>query len=63
VPLEYLLSETDCPFLTPEPHRGHRNQPAYVKYVVKRIAYLTGVDEDYVAQTLVENAKKAFQIQ
>lgn len=62
VPLEVLLSETDCPFLTPEPYRGKRNQPAYVKYVVKRIAHITGVDEDFVADTLLDNAKKAFNI-
>lgn len=62
VPLEYLLSETDCPFLTPEPYRGKRNQPAYVKYVVRKIAQVTGIDEDYVTETLVENAKKVFSI-
>ncbi len=62
VPLEVLLSETDCPFLTPEPYRGKRNQPAYVKYVVKRIAQITGIDEDFVTDTLLENAKKVFNI-
>ena len=62
VPLEFLLSETDCPFLTPEPYRGKRNQPAYVKYVVKKIAQITGINEDYVTESLVENAKKSFNI-
>lgn len=62
VPVDLLLSETDCPFLTPEPYRGKRNQPAYVKYVVHRIAKITGLQADDVAETLVDNAYKAFEI-
>jgi TatD DNase family protein len=38
VPLDWLLLETDCPFLTPEPFRGRRNEPAYVKYTAQAIA-------------------------
>src|SRR5439155_9382664 len=38
LPLESLLVETDCPFLTPEPFRGRRNEPAYVQYTARAIA-------------------------
>jgi TatD DNase family protein len=40
IPLEHLMIETDCPYLTPAPHRGKRNEPAYVRHVAKTIAEL-----------------------
>ena len=43
VPLDRLLVETDCPYLTPEPHRGKRNEPAYVRYVAQTIAQTRNV--------------------
>ena len=43
VPLDCLLVETDAPYLTPEPHRGKRNEPAYVKHVAEKIAALRGM--------------------
>jgi TatD DNase family protein len=64
IPPELLLSETDCPFLTPQPYRGRRrNQPAYVKYVVKKIAEIKGIDEEELAPILLENAKRAFRLE
>ena len=59
-PLENLLSETDCPFVAPVPHRGERNEPVYVKEVVKRIAEIRGEYEAAVATVLVMNAKRVF---
>ncbi len=44
VPVERLLVETDSPFLTPVPHRGKRNEPAYVPFTLKRVAELRGMD-------------------
>ena len=59
-PLEKLLSETDCPFVAPVPHRGKRNEPIYVKEVTARIAELRGENLSDVASALVENAQRVF---
>ncbi|OHA92371.1 MAG: hypothetical protein A3J09_02795 [Candidatus Zambryskibacteria bacterium RIFCSPLOWO2_02_FULL_51_21] len=56
VPLESIMTETDAPFVAPVPYRGKRNEPSYVKEVVKRIAEIRGEDFETVRQTLVENA-------
>ncbi|SHH51098.1 TatD family hydrolase [Thermosipho atlanticus] len=54
-----ILSETDCPYLTPHPYRGKRNEPAYVGYVVKKINDIIGYD---VSETLVKNARSLFGV-
>lgn len=59
-PLDMLLSETDAPYVTPEPHRGKRNEPAYVEYVVRRIAEIRGEDLEEVAGRLFANAQRVF---
>lgn len=61
-PLDMIMSETDCPYLTPVPHRGKRNEPVYVKEVVKRIAEIKGLPEDEVARAIISNAKRVFGI-
>ena len=60
IPLENLLVETDCPYLTPVPHRGEENQPAYVRFVAEEIAKLRGIIFDEVAQATTKNAKEVF---
>src|SRR3989344_2702173 len=60
LPLERIMSETDCPYVTPEPHRGTRNEPLYVIEVVKAIARIRGEAEDLVRTQLLENAKNFF---
>jgi len=62
IPLEHLLIETDCPYLTPQPFRGKRNEPGYVKFVAEAIAELKGVSFEEVAQKTSDNAKKLFGI-
>jgi TatD DNase family protein len=62
VPLERLLVETDCPYLTPEPYRGRRNEPAYVRYVVRAVARARGMPEEAVAQATADNARRLFGI-
>ncbi|WP_242224240.1 TatD family hydrolase [Bacillus cereus group sp. BfR-BA-01380] len=63
IPMERLLIETDCPYLTPHPFRGKRNEPSYVKLVAEEIARLKGLSYEEVAIKTTENAKKLFGIQ
>jgi TatD DNase family protein len=62
LPLDKLLIETDCPFLTPEPYRGKRNEPSYVSLVAERIGQVRSVPADVVAQRTAENAIRLFQL-
>ncbi len=62
VPIDRIMSETDCPFVAPVPYRGKRNEPLYVIEVVKKIAEIRGEPVDKIAMQLVENAKKFFRI-
>jgi TatD DNase family protein len=62
LPLDRLLVETDCPFLTPHPHRGKRNEPAYVRLVAERIAALRGMAFDDLAEATTANAKRLFDL-
>lgn len=61
-PLDKLMIETDCPFMTPVPYRGKRNEPLYVKYVAERIADIKGVKVESVAKATTENARRLFGI-
>lgn len=60
IPLEYLLLETDAPYLTPVPFRGKENQPAYVKFVAEEIANLRKISVEEIMHTTTENAKFLF---
>ena len=62
-PLDMLLSETDAPYVTPAPHRGKRNEPAYVELVVRQIAAIRGEDFEKVREQIMANAKRMFEIQ
>jgi TatD DNase family protein len=62
IPLDRILIETDCPFLTPAPHRGKRNEPAYVAYVAEKIAQLREIGFAEAARATSENAKRVFGI-
>ena len=62
VPPERLLLETDCPFLTPEPYRGRRNEPAYLRYVAEAVAHARGETAEKVAQMAADNAMRLFGI-
>ena len=55
-PIDMIMSETDAPFVTPDPYRGKRNEPIFVNEVVKRIAVVKGEGEEKVRATLVNNA-------
>ncbi|SKC83515.1 TatD family hydrolase [Maledivibacter halophilus] len=62
IPIEYLMVETDSPYLTPEPYRGKRNESSYVKYVAEKIAQIKEISFEEVAEKTTENAKKYFGI-
>ncbi|MBU8881427.1 TatD family hydrolase [Bacillus sp. FJAT-29790] len=62
IPLEKLLIETDCPYLTPHPYRGKRNEPSYVKLVAEEIAEIKKISLEEVAKATTDNAKKLFGI-
>lgn len=62
VPLDRILVETDGPFLTPEPHRGKRNEPAYVPYIARRLAGIKQVSDDEIARITTQNAERLFQL-
>jgi TatD DNase family protein len=61
-PLDMILSETDAPYVTPEPYRGKRNESTYVIEVVKKIAQIKGVDEASAGVQLLENARRVFNL-
>ncbi|HEX7065172.1 MAG TPA: TatD family hydrolase [Bacillales bacterium] len=62
IPLDRLLVETDCPFLSPHPYRGKRNEPARVKLVAEKIAELKEMDYEELAQITFDNARRLFGI-
>ncbi|MCL5935164.1 MAG: TatD family hydrolase [Firmicutes bacterium] len=62
LPLDRILIETDCPYLTPQINRGKRNEPAYVKYVAIEIARLRGMPPEDLARATSENAGRIFGI-
>ncbi|MSU00571.1 TatD family hydrolase [Tissierella pigra] len=62
IPLDKLLIETDCPYLTPEPYRGKRNEPVYVRYVAGTIAELRGITYEELERTTNRNTKDLFKI-
>ena len=51
----YLLSETDCPYMSPVPYRGKRNEPSYIPYIVQKMAEVKGVDVEYMANVIDDN--------
>jgi len=62
VPEDRLVVETDCPFLAPHPHRGQRNEPAYVALTAARVAELRSVHPDALAAATTRNAARLFEL-
>jgi TatD DNase family protein len=60
IPLEFLVLETDAPYLSPVPFRGKRNESSYLKYIVAKLAEVKGVSVEEVARITTENAQKIF---
>jgi TatD DNase family protein len=62
IPLEKILLETDCPFLSPEPHRGLRNEPKNVKIIAECLAQVKGVSFEEISKITTKNAQTLFKI-
>jgi len=62
MPLDRMMVETDCPYLTPQVFRGQRNEPMYVKYVIEKIAEIRNLSFEEVEKATNENAIKLFKI-
>lgn len=63
IPMERMLLETDAPYLAPVPHRGSRNEPAYVRHVAARLAEVRGLQVDEVSEITSANARQLFRLQ
>ena len=59
-PMEVLLLETDCPYLTPSPHRGKRNEPSFIVHTARKVSEIKGISFDDVARTAADNTRKLF---
>lgn len=62
VPLDRLLIETDSPYMTPVPHRGHRNDPRYVRLVAEKLAEVRGEELSEIEKATSENAARVFRL-
>jgi TatD DNase family protein len=62
IPLDRILSETDAPYVTPAPHRGKRNEPAYVIEVVKKLAEIKNIPEEEMRERILKNAGNCFNL-
>jgi TatD DNase family protein len=60
IPLEWLVLETDAPYLSPVPHRGKRNESSYVRFVAEKLADAKGLTLEEVANATTKNAEKIF---
>ena len=60
IPVDRILVETDCPYLTPVPFRGKRNEPAYVKYVLEGVAAILGLPPEEAARIIDGNTRRLF---
>lgn len=61
-PLDMILTDTDSPYVAPVPHRGTRNEPVYIKEIVKKIAEIKGINGNEMARIVLENAKRLFKL-
>ena len=63
IPLERIVLETDCPYMSPEPFRGRRNDPARLHLVAQRLAQLRGLSEEEIQAITLENGKRLYRME
>ena len=63
IPLERIVLETDCPYMSPEPFRGRRNDPGRLHLVAEKLAQLRGVSVAEIENITLENGKKLYRIE
>jgi len=62
IPLSRIVLETDCPYLSPEPNRGKRNDSTNLIYVAREIAAIKGISEQKVIEETEKNARKLYRL-
>ncbi len=62
VPDDKIVLETDCPYLTPAPHRGKRNEPLYVQFVAQKVAQVKNLSIEKISELTTKNAKQLFNL-
>lgn len=62
IPLERILVETDCPYMTPVPYRGERNRSDFIKYIIEKLSELKGISEEEIAAATINNVKKMLKL-
>lgn len=62
IPVEFMVLETDAPWLAPQQQRGKRNEPSYLKYIIKEIACIKNIGENEIIEQTTKNAEKIFKI-
>jgi TatD DNase family protein len=63
VPLDRIVLETDAPYMAPVPMRGNRNEPAFIRHIITRLAEAYGVSQETICRQTNENVQKVFGIQ
>lgn len=62
IPIERIVLETDCPFMSPEPYRGRRNDPGYLCHMVSKLAEIKGMTPEEVAELTTQNARRLYRL-
>jgi len=62
IPLDSIVLETDAPYLTPHPHRGERNEPAYTELVLEKLSEILNISKTSLEERFYENSKNLFSL-
>ena len=62
IPLERIVLETDCPYMSPEPHRGRRNDPRNLPYMAQKLAEIKGIPPEQAAAQTLANGKRLYRL-